>query len=92
MDSNVDTAAARRAFGHYLRTGRRSVIIFAGGDRRRLETKFNPYHDPTNGRFIFAPGGPRSLYRDTERYFTASRPPGPGAGAATAMSAHFKTR
>jgi len=26
-----------------------------------LETKFNPYHDPENGRFTFAPGGPKSL-------------------------------
>jgi hypothetical protein len=88
MDSNV---AARLAFGYYLRTGRRSVAIFAG-DHRRLETKFNPYHDPTNGRFTFAPGGPRSLYRDTER--SSSRPVSrvPAAGAAAAISAHFKTR
>jgi hypothetical protein len=26
-----------------------------------IECKFNPYHDPRNGRFTFAPGGPRSL-------------------------------
>ncbi|GAO39826.1 hypothetical protein SCH01S_39_01110 [Sphingomonas changbaiensis NBRC 104936] len=25
------------------------------------ELKFNPYHDPDDGRFTFAPGGPRSL-------------------------------
>lgn len=25
------------------------------------ERKFNPYHDPRNGRFTFAPGGPNSL-------------------------------
>lgn len=41
----------REAFALYLRTGRRPDIEF----------KFNPYHDPRNGRFTFAPGGPRSL-------------------------------
>ena len=26
-----------------------------------VETKFNPYHDPRNGQFTFAPGGPKAL-------------------------------
>lgn len=48
----VETKSAQRqAFAHYLRTGRRP----------ELELKFNPYHDPRNGQFTFAPGGPRSL-------------------------------
>lgn len=47
---------ARQAFEHYLRTGRRVR-------EARIELKFNPYHDPRNGQFTFAPGGPRSLVR-----------------------------
>lgn len=43
----------RLAFAHYLRTGRRP--------QKPIEVKFNPYHDPRNGQFTFAPGGPRSL-------------------------------
>jgi hypothetical protein len=48
------TSAERRAFEHYLRTGRRLPSPAP-------ERKFNPYHDPRNGRFTFAPGGPQSL-------------------------------
>lgn len=52
-------SAARRAFAYYLRTGwRLAVDPDAPGPEQR---KFNPYHDPRNGRFTFAPGGPRSL-------------------------------
>lgn len=50
-------SAARVAFEHYLRTGQRLTIR---GDPE-VELKFNPYHNPRNGRFTFAPGGPRSL-------------------------------
>lgn len=46
---------ARRAFRLYLRTGR---TMPNGGE---IELKFNPYHDPRNGQFTFAPGGPKSL-------------------------------
>lgn len=45
------------AFSYYLRTGRRFHIKEAAS----AEFKFNPYHDPRNGRFTFAPGGPQSL-------------------------------
>lgn len=38
--------AKRVAFGIYLRTGKR----IAAAD---IETKFNPWHDPKNGRFTF---------------------------------------
>jgi len=48
-------SAERLAFEVYLRTGRQLVR------RERAERKFNPYHDPRNGQFTFAPGGPRSL-------------------------------
>lgn len=55
MDSSA--SAQRQAFAHWLRTGRLPRPRAAGG----RELKFNPYHDPDNGRFTFAPGGPRSL-------------------------------
>jgi hypothetical protein len=48
-------SAERIAFEVYLRTGRRIDLELAA------EQKFNPYHDPRNGRFTFAPGGPRSI-------------------------------
>lgn len=38
------------AFAQYLRTGR--VVV-----QQRVELKFNPYHDPRDGRFTFVPGG-----------------------------------
>ncbi len=53
------TYAYRRAYSHWLRTGR--WLRPFGTDGREL--KFNPYHDPRNGQFTFAPGGPRSLSR-----------------------------
>lgn len=55
-------SAARRAFEHYLRTGRRlAPPASSSGPAPAPERKFNPYHDPRNGRFTFAPGGPKSL-------------------------------
>lgn len=51
-------SAERRAFEHYLRTGRR---LAPPASALAPERKFNPYHDPRNGRFTFAPGGPKSL-------------------------------
>lgn len=48
-------SAERLAFEIYLRTGKRLARPEAP------ERKFNPYHDPRNGRFTFAPGGPRSV-------------------------------
>jgi len=48
---------ARQAFAHYLRTGQRlheSAFMAAAA---QAEVKFNPYHDPRDGRFTFAPGG-----------------------------------
>ena len=48
----------RQAFAVWLRTGRRPTVGEDG-----VERKFNPYHDPRNGRFTFAPGGPQLLSR-----------------------------
>lgn len=50
MHSEIDEVAYGAAFGCWLRTGRwpRAAPV---------EHKFNPYHDPRNGRFTFAPGG-----------------------------------
>ncbi|MET4897704.1 hypothetical protein RN629_11195 [Sphingomonadaceae bacterium jetA1] len=50
---NIDVDQQRQAFGHWLRTGRLATVRLADG----TELKFNPYHDPRNGQFTFAPGG-----------------------------------
>lgn len=54
----------RIAYNHYLRTGRVPLEIksalgedISGG----YWVKFNPYHDPDNGRFTFAPGHPHAI-------------------------------
>lgn len=54
---NISAQYRRRAFSHWMRTGIWPGAPDAGG----IEHKFNPYHDPRNGQFTFAPGGPRSL-------------------------------
>lgn len=55
----------RERFSYYLRTGRMLPEFKSepegAEEAATLETKFNPYHDLANGRFTFAPGGPRSL-------------------------------
>lgn len=65
MDAGLTIAGEvspeRWAFRHYLRTGRRLDISVAEARGAAAEFKFNPYHDPRNGQFTFAPGGPRSL-------------------------------
>lgn len=43
----------RRAFTHWLRTGRVPKVSDPGG----VELKFNPWHDPDDGRFTFAGAG-----------------------------------
>ncbi|MEG8040901.1 hypothetical protein QP166_16730 [Sphingomonas sp. LR60] len=48
----------RRDFSIWLRTGRPPTRTADG-----IELKFNPYHDPHNGQFTFAPSGSRSLAR-----------------------------
>jgi len=44
----------RRLFDHFLRTG---VQVDIDALVMACERKFNPYHDPDDGRFTFAPGG-----------------------------------
>jgi hypothetical protein len=47
------------AFSTWMRTGRWPRVEAAQG----VEVKFNPWHDPRNGRFTFGPGGPQSQDR-----------------------------
>jgi hypothetical protein len=54
-----DISPERKAFRLYLRTGRR--VAFAAAD---LETKFNPNHDPHDGRFTSGPGGSGGALRN----------------------------
>jgi len=73
MTVSSDKSPNQRAFSHYLRTGRRlpKEIFLEGQD---IELKFNPYHDPRNGQFTFAPGGARTGSRPALRQ---GRPPAP---------------
>jgi hypothetical protein len=41
-------------FSHYLRTGQR---LYGEAATQFIEQKFNPYHDPDDGRFTFGPSG-----------------------------------
>ena len=50
MPEGLQRGSRDTAFSIYLRTGQRVAIP-------PIELKFNPYHDPRNGRFTFAPGG-----------------------------------
>lgn len=78
----------RQAFELYLRTGRRADT---DASLHPLERKFNPYHDPDNGQFTFAPGGSRS---GTARPATArdgtSTPAKPPAGQSTLTLAQYR--
>lgn len=73
---DISATERRQAFSAWLRTGRWPVRETPDS----VELKFNPYHDPRNGQFTFAPGGPRSLRqvivseRRTARYAGADRP------------------
>ena len=49
----ISDTERRRAFSVWLRTGRWPIVTIAND----VEVKFNPWHDPYNGRFTFAPGG-----------------------------------
>lgn len=55
----MESETYRLGFSTWLRTGRWPIAA----QRDDVELKFNPYHDPRNGQFTFAPGGPRSLNR-----------------------------
>lgn len=60
MGHDSFVSPARRAFVHYLRTGQR-LPEQNFGLAKEVELKFNPYHDPRNGQFTFAPGGRMAL-------------------------------
>lgn len=49
----ISDSERRRAFSIWLCTGSLPQISTTDG----VESKFNPWHDPRNGRFAFAPGG-----------------------------------
>lgn len=53
----------RRAFSIWLRTGRVSPVVAEDG----LELKFNPWHDPADGRFTFAGSGRNHGGRGADR-------------------------
>lgn len=78
-DSQINQKSYQRwAFELYLRTGRRADVHTPNN---RVERKFNPYHDPENGQFTFAPGGKR----------TASSPPtNPPVGKPVVTLAKYK--
>lgn len=49
----ISDTERRRAFSVWLRTGRWPTATIADN----VEVKFNPWHDPADGRFTFAGGG-----------------------------------
>ncbi|MCP3734090.1 hypothetical protein M9979_04265 [Sphingomonas sp. RP10(2022)] len=49
----ISTETRRRAYTTWLRTGHWPTIRSVDG----VELKFNPWHDPDDGRFTFGPGG-----------------------------------
>lgn len=84
MEQMSKTSSARRAFLHYLRTGQRLPEEHFQ-DEAEVELKFNPYHDPRNGQFTFAPGGPGSLSHGTVS--RSSKPPSVHSVPKTSVSA-----
>lgn len=77
-----------RAFEIYLRTGRR---IDLHPQRARIERKFNPYHEPDNGQFTFAPGGRRSgTSRPSSQRGSDAPRPGVAANPAKLVLAQYR--
>lgn len=65
----------RRAFSIWLRTGRVSPVVAEDG----VELKFNPWHDPADGRFTFAGSGRNHSEGGADRINRAGgHPPGIG--------------
>lgn len=63
-NARIETkSAARLAFAHYLRTGRRLPDSAFESNTLKTGFKFNQNHDPSNGQFTFGPGGSASLGR-----------------------------
>ncbi|OYY73072.1 hypothetical protein [Sphingomonas sp. 28-63-12] len=67
----------RRAFSVWLRTGRLPNLRDTDG----VAVKFNPWHDPRNGRFTFAPGGVSSSSHKRIGGFGATTIGQPGQGS-----------
>jgi LysM repeat protein len=63
----------QRAFTHYLRTGQCLPDEYFV-EEQDVELKFNPYHDPRNGQFTFAPGGARTSPRHTQGHGRSHTP------------------
>lgn len=74
---DIVAEARRRAFSLWLRTGRLPAWLKPAN----AEVKFNPWHDPDDGRFTFA---------GTGRYF--GRGSGGGAGRDNGVQAHSDRR
>mgnify|MGYP003632579292 CR=1 FL=1 len=72
----MDIAAEerRRAFSVWLRTGRWPTLL------RSVELKFNPWHDPENGRFTFAGTGRYFGRGNHHRSSSSNVRPGSGSG------------
>lgn len=49
----ISESERRHAFSHWLRTGRLPAVPGSDG----IELKFNPWHDPADGRFTFVGAG-----------------------------------
>ena len=73
-------------FSRWLRTGRRPLV--RNGDD--IELKFNPWHDPADGRFTFAGGGRRFAAGGSGSNDRAGKPASQIVGRADAQSGRSK--
>ncbi|MBY9063675.1 hypothetical protein K7957_12100 [Sphingomonas yunnanensis] len=62
MRQGNERSPESRAFLHYIRTGQRVTESFFT-EEPPPELKFNPDHDPANGRFTSGPAGARAVSR-----------------------------
>jgi len=65
----AERGSAAVDFGVFIRSGRLVPV------RGSIEVKFNPYHDPKDGRFTFGPGGGLSGARSTSSDAEVARKP-----------------
>ena len=81
MQAQQQGLAESALFSQYLRTG---VMLAGEAATEFLEQKFNPYHDPEDGRFTFGPGGgslaPRQANSPSSRRTPSPTPRSTGAG------------
>ena len=81
----IALSESQHTFAMWLRTGRFS----ADG----IERKFNPYHDPQDGRFTFGPGSIGSLSRGAASTSRHATPAGERSSASpTAFSSFLRER